>query len=111
MLVIKIAVQWTVNGESSANGEGAVKLVAKESKREPEEWYSLRNLVESYAQDILQNQDLATLKRAQPIVNGVIIVCGANAAKHVEEENRPEQDTYKDQRSTGERNVPGKQRK
>ena len=56
------------------NGEGAVKLAAKESKREPEEWYSLQNLADSCAQDILQNQDLATLKNVQVNIFVVIAI-------------------------------------
>lgn len=111
MLVIKTAVQSTVNGVNLMNGEDAVKHVVKVSKREPEEWYSLRNLVESYAQGILQNPNLATSKSVQLIVNGVITAFGANAVKHVEEENRREPDTYKDQKSTEDWNVLGMLRK
>lgn len=36
--------------------------------------------------DILPNQERATFRLAQLIANGVIIVFGVNAAKHVEEE-------------------------
>lgn len=103
--VIRIAVQLIVNGVNLMNGADAVKLVVKEFKREQGKWYSGRNSVESYVQDILPNQDLATLKNVQLIVNGVITVFGANAAQHVAEENSPEQGTYKAQQLTGERSA------
>lgn len=80
------------------NGEDAVKHAVKVSKREHEERYNLQNSVESYAQGILQNQDLATLKHVQLIASGVITAFGANAVEHVEEENSREHDTYKDQK-------------
>ena len=44
-------------------------------------------------------------------MNGVITAFGANAVKHVEEENRREHDTYKDQKSTEDWNVLGMLRK
>ena len=64
-MIFTLSEQSTVNGVNLMNGEDAVKHVVKVSKREPEEWYSLRNLVESYAQGILQNPNLATSKSVQ----------------------------------------------
>lgn len=103
--VIRIAVPLIVNGVNLMNGEDAVKLAVREFKQERGKWYSGRNSGESYVQDILPNQDHATLKNVQLIVNGVTTVFGANAAQHVAEENSPEQGIYKDQQLTVERNA------
>jgi len=109
--VIRIAVPLIVNGVNLMNGEDAVKLVGKEFRQELGKWYSGRNLGDSYVPDILPNQDLATLKNVQLIVNGATTVFGANAAQHVAEENSPEQGTYKDQQLTEERNALVTQRR
>lgn len=86
LLVIHKAVQLTANGVSLENGADVPKLVAREFKQGQEKWSNLQDLEESFVLDILPNQERATFRLAQLIANGVIIVFGVNAAKHVEEE-------------------------
>ena len=55
--------------------------------------------------DFRRNTLSVKLYEFQPIANGVIIVYGVDAVKHVAEENNLGPDTYKDHPSTVERNV------
>ena len=63
-----------MNGVNLMNGEDAVKLVVREFKQERGKWYNGPNSEEFCVQDILPNQDLATLKNVQVNIYVVIAI-------------------------------------
>lgn len=104
-LVIKRAAQLTADGETLVNGEDALNLAAKGYRPEPENKYSLQSLAELCVQDTLPNRNHATLQNAQLIVSGLTLAFGVHVVRHVVEEPKLEEDTYKDQQSMVVRDV------